>query len=62
MKTYATVCKNLVQQGKLCPLCPLRVSKGRRGKPTYHKSLRVPRNARNVRVCYGPKRPLPMGW
>ena len=57
---YVTVCKNVVlrnlKRGEHKP--PLRVSRGKYGKPSYCSTLR---HYGSVKIVYDPEHPLPWG-
>lgn len=62
MKTYITVCKNVIlsnlKHGTNKP--PIRVSQGKHGKPTHHHILQVDKPERMRFVC-DMDNPLPWG-
>ena len=59
---YASVCKQTIAQNNKLPACkrrpPIRVSRGKYGKPTRHWALTIPAGARLV--CK-PTAPMPWG-
>lgn len=61
-KTYITVCKNTVlsnlKRGENKP--PLRISRGKYGKPARRHVITIPVGF-PVKVVYSPKKPLPWG-